>query len=188
MAEFVRVPFEKVSINKIIKQAGISRGSFYTYFEDKEELLAFILEDTKEQWFQSCLEGLRQSGGDFFVMMETLMDDGIRFCIDNNLIFLHRNLIMYHGSRIPDYKPGEEEKQAAVRGLLEKMDRSKLRDPSERGCANLLQLALSTMIMGIAEICTEPEREEEVRENFRRIMRLLRDGAYVNSEKDQMED
>ena len=30
MDEFVRVPFEKASINQIIQKAGISRGSFYT--------------------------------------------------------------------------------------------------------------------------------------------------------------
>lgn len=34
--EFSRVSYEEASINQIIKNAGISRGSFYTYFEDKK--------------------------------------------------------------------------------------------------------------------------------------------------------
>lgn len=33
--EFARVLPEEVSINRIIRDAEISRGSFYTYFEDK---------------------------------------------------------------------------------------------------------------------------------------------------------
>mgnify|MGYP000403050715 CR=1 FL=1 len=33
--EFSRVPYSSASINQIIKEADISRGSFYTYFEDK---------------------------------------------------------------------------------------------------------------------------------------------------------
>lgn len=43
MDEFVHVPLEKVSINRIIQKAGISRGCFYTYFEDKRELLIWVL-------------------------------------------------------------------------------------------------------------------------------------------------
>ena len=47
--EFSRVPFDKVSINQIIKNAEISRGSFYTYFEDKMDVLRYIFQDTKRQ-------------------------------------------------------------------------------------------------------------------------------------------
>ena len=47
MDEFIHVPLEKVSINRIIQKAGISRGSFYTYFEDKRELLVWVLKTTR---------------------------------------------------------------------------------------------------------------------------------------------
>ena len=49
--EFARVPFEEVSINQIIKNAGISRGSFYTYFEDKEDLIDFIFQEQEPGCF-----------------------------------------------------------------------------------------------------------------------------------------
>ncbi len=41
--EFSDNPFSEVSINKIIKKTEISRGSFYTYFEDKYDLLIYLL-------------------------------------------------------------------------------------------------------------------------------------------------
>lgn len=41
--EFSRVPYSSASINQIIKEADISRGSFYTYFEDKDDLMRYIL-------------------------------------------------------------------------------------------------------------------------------------------------
>ena len=41
--EFARVPYSAVSINQIIKEAEISRGSFYTYFEDKDDLMHYML-------------------------------------------------------------------------------------------------------------------------------------------------
>ena len=40
--EFSRVPIEKVSINKIVQNANIFRGSFYKYFEYKEDHLGYI--------------------------------------------------------------------------------------------------------------------------------------------------
>ena len=37
--EFERVPLEQASIKNIVEDAEISRGSFYQYFESKEDLL-----------------------------------------------------------------------------------------------------------------------------------------------------
>lgn len=37
--ELKRVPLEQASIKNIVENAGIARGSFYQYFENKEDLL-----------------------------------------------------------------------------------------------------------------------------------------------------
>ena len=44
--EFERVPFEQTSIKNIVEDAEIARGSFYQYFESKEDLLRIYLEYT----------------------------------------------------------------------------------------------------------------------------------------------
>ena len=41
--EFARVPFQETSIKNIVEDAGIARGSFYQYFESKEDLLEYII-------------------------------------------------------------------------------------------------------------------------------------------------
>ncbi len=41
--EFERVPIEQVSIKNIVENADIARGSFYQYFESKEDLLRFYI-------------------------------------------------------------------------------------------------------------------------------------------------
>ena len=41
--EFARVPIEQVSIKNIVEEAGIARGSFYQYFEDKEDLFDYMM-------------------------------------------------------------------------------------------------------------------------------------------------
>lgn len=42
--EFSSQLFDKASINQIIKEADISRGSFYQYFEDKDDLYFFTIQ------------------------------------------------------------------------------------------------------------------------------------------------
>lgn len=41
--EFARVTIEEASIKNIVEEAEIARGSFYQYFESKEDLLKYIL-------------------------------------------------------------------------------------------------------------------------------------------------
>lgn len=42
--EFSDYPYAEASINRIIKAANISRGSFYLYFNDKQDLFHYLLE------------------------------------------------------------------------------------------------------------------------------------------------
>ena len=44
--EFERVPFEQTSIKNIANDAEIARGSFYQYFEIKEDLLRIYFKCT----------------------------------------------------------------------------------------------------------------------------------------------
>ncbi len=69
--EFARVPFEDASINQIIKAAGISRGSFYTYFEDKRDLLYYIFQNMNERHEQCFKELLLRKQGDFWEALHT---------------------------------------------------------------------------------------------------------------------
>ncbi|MCW3786735.1 TetR/AcrR family transcriptional regulator [Plebeiibacterium sediminum] len=43
--------FQSTSISKIAKEAGVSKGLIYTYFESKEELLRFLILDTIDEMF-----------------------------------------------------------------------------------------------------------------------------------------
>ena len=57
--ELSRVPYDALSINRIIKEAGIPRGSFYDYFADKDDLIEYLM-------------------GDYCRMMERMLDEMFR--------------------------------------------------------------------------------------------------------------
>lgn len=64
--EFSRAPLNEASIANIVKLAGISRGSFYQYFKDKEDAYFFLLEVYTKQNQQFFIKHLRKSKGDVF--------------------------------------------------------------------------------------------------------------------------
>jgi AcrR family transcriptional regulator len=47
--EFAKYGEQKASLNKILKNAGLSKGVFYHYFKDKEALLDFLIEFSIEK-------------------------------------------------------------------------------------------------------------------------------------------
>ena len=65
--EFSHRPFNEASINQIIKEAGIPRGSFYMYFQDKEDLFRYLLKGYVDQLFMLLEEFLLRNGGDIFL-------------------------------------------------------------------------------------------------------------------------
>ena len=81
--EFTRVPLQEVSIKNIVENAGIARGSFYQYFESKEDLLKYILKEKIDKINQKLQNQIRENNLDLFegyiylynLMIETFVDN-----------------------------------------------------------------------------------------------------------------
>lgn len=189
MKEFISVPYEKVSINKIIRDAGISRGSFYTYFEDKKDLLSFLLEDTRKKWSDFCADRLEDTGGDLFLAMEALLEYGIDFCKNNDLLRLHRNLIMYPDTMVTECMENDLKFERDMEEhFLGKIDRSCLRDGTEQGLTLLAKLCTICMLAAFTEYYKCPEKEEFIKESYKKALRLLQYGACKVPQNDQVEE
>nr|WP_243414762.1 TetR family transcriptional regulator [Sporosalibacterium faouarense] len=64
--EFSRVQLSEALISNIVKSAGISRGSFYQYFNDKEDLYFFLLNKYAKESKESFISILKKLNGDIF--------------------------------------------------------------------------------------------------------------------------
>lgn len=91
-AELSRVPFGEVSINQIIKMAGIPRGSFYQYFEDKQDMLQYLLADYRKIMASHAKASLKQSGGDLFQMFLDIIDFSYAFVNEEETSAFCRNI------------------------------------------------------------------------------------------------
>jgi AcrR family transcriptional regulator len=68
--EFSRAPLPEASISNIIKTAGVSRGSFYQYFDDKDDAFFFLLNIITTDIRRKFLHILEHNNGDLFWTME----------------------------------------------------------------------------------------------------------------------
>ena len=73
-SEFTRVSYDQASINKIIQAAGIPRGSFYMYFDDKDDLFRYLVGVYREKLTGIGCRILDYHDGDLFAVFEDLFD------------------------------------------------------------------------------------------------------------------
>lgn len=91
--EFMERPNEKVSINRIIKTAEISRGSFYQYFDDKVDLIEIITKTMFEESNNKAKEILKLSCGDLFVMYIKMFDYFGDYSSQKQTMKIMRNIV-----------------------------------------------------------------------------------------------
>lgn len=72
--EFSRTSFSKASISNIVEEAQIPRGSFYQYFEDKEDALRYIIEEFIGIEKEKIRNLLIENDGDIFKVSIGIFD------------------------------------------------------------------------------------------------------------------
>jgi len=80
LQEFSERSYDQVSISRLVARAGIAKGSFYQYFDNKLDLFRWLLLDVglraKLKFMQGCGA---PAAGDFFAELEHLYLCGLRF-------------------------------------------------------------------------------------------------------------
>ena len=81
--EFRKGNKQKITINSVIKKAGISRGSFYQYFDDKLDLVELVTEDMLEKIGSFVREELILNDGNLFEIPMRIFDVAVNGNHDN---------------------------------------------------------------------------------------------------------
>ena len=82
--EFVAWGFDNASINRIVAECQIAKGSFYQYFEDKKDLYKHVLAwitKKKLEYISPVLQN--PMAHDFFTLLQELYHSGLAFAQEN---------------------------------------------------------------------------------------------------------
>jgi AcrR family transcriptional regulator len=176
--EFSRVPLSQASITNIIKAAGIPRGSFYQYFDDKEDAFFFLLNEhvkVNKQRFASIL--LKQNGDLFSSMLEFY--ESILNEEEDNLHFL-KNIFLNMTHQIEStYARSFHDDQDRSRDynmFANLVDRNKLNITSEQELTCIGQIVIAVTFRSFIEKFARELPNEEALKQYKMEIELLKKG------------
>jgi TetR/AcrR family transcriptional regulator len=97
--EFAAKGYAKASINAMVQNLGIAKGSIFQYFRDKEGLFNFVFSRSVEI-VKDHLKGVRKATEDrnFFVRLEALLTSGVQFVRKHPRIYTLYVKIQFEGN------------------------------------------------------------------------------------------
>lgn len=184
--EFSRAPFAEASINKIIQAAGIPRGSFYQYFEDKQDALNYLLTDYRHKILECVKNSMETSGGDIFILFADVLDFTIELDGAREMGALMKNLfanMRVNGNFYLDFarKNFQEFPEAFMRRInMEILDVS-----SQEELKNMLEILSSVTRDAAVKYYKGRASAEEARCQHKEKIQLLKRGFMKEKENTQ---
>lgn len=176
--EFARVPYPDASINRIIRAAGIPRGSFYMYFADKADLFLHLMDQFVDTFTQTVCRLLEEEDGALFPafrrLFDHLQDRCVTGCREGGaaevITILRRNVGMPHTMAM-----GQSYGRRFLSQLLPRLDRARLSLEGEAELENGLRILLSVTLPLLCEgvLAEDPE---PVRARYQSYLTILERG------------
>ena len=181
--EFTTVSFAKASVNRIVRAAGIPRGSFYQYFEDKSDLFHYLMEQIHDQLTEDYQKVLARADGNLFRSILMSYDMIAAEQKRGKMIPVFERCM-----RVARINPGMDletlgrgyrpEKAQIIGECIRGMDRTPFRRQDERFLTEVCCMAGMCLLGVVMDCLTNPEEDAERRAELVEALDILRRGSY----------
>lgn len=181
LKEFKRVLLKDASINKIIKDANIPRGSFYNYFEDINDLYIYSINKYKKRFINIFEDSIKNRKGDLIETTKTIYDKIVYNCtLDENKqliknIFLNLNYNISIKNRLECEQLNDKYK---IIELLEQIDKTKLNIKTEEELLYIIDIMIEIVMHGLIEIFLNNKKPEEIKDKITKQLEIIKRGIY----------
>lgn len=178
--EFMERPNEKVSINRIIKTAEISRGSFYQYFDDKVDLIEIITKTMFEESSNKAKEILKLSCGDLFVMYIKMFDYFGDYSSQKQTMKIMRNIVdsfKANDDLVSEYLKNRFNMALTNNEIYTMVDRQNLKFQDNESVKCLIEILTQVLKNAIFDVFVADSDREEVRERLIKKIDIIKQGA-----------
>lgn len=171
--ELDRVPLEKISINKIIVDASIPRGSFYQYFKDVEDAVQYVVEKYIEDEKRAIKEILSKNNNDIFRDTLELYDYLVDKYYNLKEVRLYANIFSFlHQKNYPLRNSGERS-QEEINKMFE-LDYLNIRTKEDiELIAKILAMVMRGMVL---EVFSKRLSKEEGHKQLEQQIEILKNG------------
>ncbi|MFZ0368066.1 MAG: TetR family transcriptional regulator [Halobacillus sp.] len=178
-AEFSRAPLNEASISNIIKMSGISRGSFYQYFEDKEDAFYHLLKEQSKRRQDMFISLLKETEGDLFEATAKLFQSTLEEFKDDEKrsFFKHVFLNMNHKIQSTITNGDTEDKFLEhLNKIREYIDQDQLNIEGEEELYHAVHLLRNLMLNNLVSHFAKGLSRERAMKNFTIEMTLIKRG------------
>ena len=173
--EFSRVPFHEASVNRIVENAGISKGSFWVYFKSKEEAIEYLIESHLEKERKKSKEIFLKNKGDLFQSYLQIFDY-LAKCkvnrVEKDLMAnVFKNLIA-NDEKCLQKEPGEY----LIKETKNIVDITNLDIIDDDDLIDFMKLLNYAMRINLLDVMTKKVTLEHARNRFVRELEILKKG------------
>ena len=183
--EFSRVTLEQASIANIIKTANIPRGSFYQYFENKEDLYMFMMKDIGTKISDKTIAYLEENNGDIIEAFIKLFYDLMGIIKKDENAAFFKNVFLNMNDKIRDsLTPSaggsncEHSHVGYLKHLSQLIDTSSLALQDEKEIFYALKMMKGLVFQNLVPYFNGKITEKEATESYLFQMNLIRKAIY----------
>lgn len=186
LKEFARVSYDEISINRIIQDAEIPRGSFYQYFEDKQDLQGFLLGGFREQLKKEVQVYLDEERGDIFRFFQDALKEIIRVGMQYEFKDVCKNAFsqLRYGGACPGNELFAEDGRALLCQFMERMKDGIYKNYSIEDMTLVWEILLQLLKEAVVRIFLFEESEKEITEKYYKKIMIVEAGIKAKETKD----
>lgn len=173
--EFSKGSLEKASISNIVAEAKIPRGSFYQYFENKEDAIKYVVHKYSKIEKNKLSDFLEETNGDIFEASLKIYDYMVEKATDNEKLKLITNILQeLRKNNINIFDKQEDEKEKEIINKKINQELLKIEEPDD---LEYIMKILGTITRNIAiETMKGKVPKEEGRYALKREIEILKKG------------
>ena len=179
--EFSLYNFNDVSINRIIKEAGISRGSFYMYFADKKDLYFYLLEQHLEIIINSMREDLIKNKGDLFKMFQDNIEESYNAFKNDKVNFFKKSLenvtIMEESKKTFGFRD-----KRLLKELIPNINLELLSDNAKKHIEVIFAINMHLLMVTLMKLLKSDSLDEEILKDYYEQLDILKYGCVEKEE------
>lgn len=174
--EFKRVLLKDASINKIIKDASISRGSFYTYFKDINDLYIYTLRTYQDKFYKLAKDSISENNGDLIKTTKQIYEIVIQDCTKELATYKNIFLNINYNISIKNQIECDLDNKYRLIELISKIDKTKLNIKTEEELFYIIDIIVGIVLHGLIEIFISDKNPELVKEKLNKQIKLIEKG------------
>ncbi|WP_423189914.1 TetR/AcrR family transcriptional regulator [Alkalibacterium sp. f15] len=192
MKEFSAKSLNEASISNIVKNAKISRGSFYQYFEDKKDLYFFLIGKFRYNYRNLMFKSFTEKDGDFYEGYKLFSEKYIKYIMESEKfgffenMYLHMNYQINQEARV-DFKQTSSHKLPDGKRIVDVVKRDNLKVTSETELIDVLKYILSMLNDTIMEGFWEELSVSETQILFSKRLEWITYGIAISDKKEESE-